>query len=194
MIIPSQGDGSADWPKKLVCIVPAVGRPGSRPRAGTSVVWEPGYYGECSDVQCGRYATYSYYRSQWYVNITVLFGVLRKCLLLQEWWTHLWLNEGFASWIEYLCVDHCFPEYDIWTQFVSADYTRALDLDALDNSHPIEVCNRWVYLSHSTQISQCAPVLFVAFKSLCGLQEVLICTLFVCSAVSLTAFKFQTQI
>uniref|UniRef100_A0A8C6TYS3 Puromycin-sensitive aminopeptidase n=1 Tax=Neogobius melanostomus TaxID=47308 RepID=A0A8C6TYS3_9GOBI len=46
---------------------------------------------------------------------------------------------GFASWIEYLCVDHCFPEYDIWTQFVSADYTRALDLDALDSSHPIEV-------------------------------------------------------
>lgn len=60
-------------------------------------------------------------------------------LSLQEWWTHLWLNEGFASWIEYLCVDHCFPEYDIWTQFVSADYTRAQELDALDNSHPIEV-------------------------------------------------------
>lgn len=60
-------------------------------------------------------------------------------LIFQEWWTHLWLNEGFASWIEYLCVDHCFPEYDIWTQFVSADYTRAQELDALDNSHPIEV-------------------------------------------------------
>uniref|UniRef100_A0A4W5RNT6 Aminopeptidase n=1 Tax=Hucho hucho TaxID=62062 RepID=A0A4W5RNT6_9TELE len=60
-------------------------------------------------------------------------------LVTMEWWTHLWLNEGFASWIEYLCVDHCFPDYDIWTQFVSADYTRALDLDALDNSHPIEV-------------------------------------------------------
>uniref|UniRef100_A0A3P9QDP2 Aminopeptidase n=1 Tax=Poecilia reticulata TaxID=8081 RepID=A0A3P9QDP2_POERE len=60
-------------------------------------------------------------------------------LVTMEWWTHLWLNEGFASWIEYLCVDHCFPEYDIWTQFVSADYTRALDLDALDSSHPIEV-------------------------------------------------------
>uniref|UniRef100_G1RKC9 Aminopeptidase puromycin sensitive n=1 Tax=Nomascus leucogenys TaxID=61853 RepID=G1RKC9_NOMLE len=52
---------------------------------------------------------------------------------------NLWLNESFASWIEYLCVDHCFPEYDIWTQFVSADYTRAQELDALDNSHPIEV-------------------------------------------------------
>lgn len=60
-------------------------------------------------------------------------------LVTMEWWTHLWLNEGFASWIEYLCVDHCFPEYDIWTQFVSSDYSRALELDALHNSHPIEV-------------------------------------------------------
>ncbi|XP_032800594.1 puromycin-sensitive aminopeptidase isoform X1 [Petromyzon marinus] len=60
-------------------------------------------------------------------------------LVTMEWWTHLWLNEGFASWIEYLCVDHCFPEFDIWTQFVSTDYAPALELDALDNSHPIEV-------------------------------------------------------
>ncbi|XP_071792153.1 puromycin-sensitive aminopeptidase-like [Asterias amurensis] len=60
-------------------------------------------------------------------------------LVTMEWWTHLWLNEGFASWIEYLCVDHCFPEYDIWTQFITTDYTRALGLDALKSSHPIEV-------------------------------------------------------
>ncbi|KAL5005760.1 hypothetical protein ScPMuIL_016918 [Solemya velum] len=60
-------------------------------------------------------------------------------LVTMEWWTHLWLNEGFASWIEYLCVDHCFPEFDIWTQFVTQDLGRALELDALDNSHPIEV-------------------------------------------------------
>ena len=58
---------------------------------------------------------------------------------MQGWWTHLWLNEGFASWIEYLCVDHCFPEYDIWTQFVASDMTHALELDALKSSHPIEV-------------------------------------------------------
>ncbi|XP_038047211.1 puromycin-sensitive aminopeptidase-like [Patiria miniata] len=60
-------------------------------------------------------------------------------LVTMEWWTHLWLNEGFASWIEYLCVDHCFPEYEIWTQFITTDYTRALGLDALKSSHPIEV-------------------------------------------------------
>ena len=57
----------------------------------------------------------------------------------QNWWTHLWLKEGFATWIEYLCVDHCFPEFDIWTQFISYDLGRAFDLDALDNSHPIEI-------------------------------------------------------
>lgn len=61
------------------------------------------------------------------------------CCAFQEWWTNLWLNEGFASWIEYLCVDHCFPEYDIWTQFASSDFTHALNEDALTNSHPIEV-------------------------------------------------------
>lgn len=73
-------------------------------------------------------------------------------MYIQEWWTHLWLNEGFASWIEYLCVDHCFPEYDIWTQFVSADYTRALDLDALDSSHPIEVSCGGIYKTESCQL------------------------------------------
>ena len=36
-------------------------------------------------------------------------------------------------------MDHLFPEYDIWTQFVTNTYIRALELDGLKNSHPIEV-------------------------------------------------------
>lgn len=60
-------------------------------------------------------------------------------LVTMEWWTHLWLNEGFASYIEYLAVDHLFPEWDIWTQFVYLDLGRALELDGLKNTHPIEV-------------------------------------------------------
>lgn len=58
-----------------------------------------------------------------------------------EWWTHLWLNEGFATWIEYLCVDHTHPEYEIWTNFLSREYASAMSLDALASSHPIEVCD-----------------------------------------------------
>ncbi|XP_058178093.1 puromycin-sensitive aminopeptidase [Anopheles ziemanni] len=60
-------------------------------------------------------------------------------LVTMEWWTHLWLNEGYASFVEFLCVDHLFPGYDIWTQFVTDMYTHALELDCLRNSHPIEV-------------------------------------------------------
>ncbi|XP_055385276.1 puromycin-sensitive aminopeptidase [Condylostylus longicornis] len=60
-------------------------------------------------------------------------------LVTMEWWTHLWLNEGYASFVEFLCVNHLFPEYDIWTQFVTDMYTRALESDCLKNSHPIEV-------------------------------------------------------
>jgi puromycin-sensitive aminopeptidase len=49
------------------------------------------------------------------------------------------LNEGFATWIEYLAVDKCYPEFDIWTQFVADTFARFLVPDALKSSHPIEV-------------------------------------------------------
>jgi len=60
-------------------------------------------------------------------------------LVTMHWWTDLWLNEGFASYIEYLAVDHLFPGWDIWTQFAFNDLGIALKLDALKSTHPIEV-------------------------------------------------------
>ncbi|MBI2314568.1 M1 family metallopeptidase [Candidatus Daviesbacteria bacterium] len=60
-------------------------------------------------------------------------------LVTMKWWTHLWLNEGFASFIEYLAIDHIFPQWDIWTQFVGTELEEALELDALKNTHPVEV-------------------------------------------------------
>jgi len=60
-------------------------------------------------------------------------------LVTMEWWTHLWLNEGFASFIEYLAVDKLFPKWDIWTQFSTNDQGVGLRLDALATTHPIEV-------------------------------------------------------
>ncbi|MES2088233.1 MAG: M1 family metallopeptidase [Patescibacteria group bacterium] len=60
-------------------------------------------------------------------------------LVTMEWWTHLWLNEGFASYIEYLAVDKLFPKWNIWTQFAYLDLSSALGLDALKHTHPIEI-------------------------------------------------------
>ncbi|KAM0866607.1 hypothetical protein ACQ4PT_042519 [Festuca glaucescens] len=59
-------------------------------------------------------------------------------LVTMEWWTHLWLNEGFASWVSYLAVESIFPEWNNWTQFLD-ETTSGLRLDALAESHPIEV-------------------------------------------------------
>lgn len=70
-------------------------------------------------------------------------------LVTMEWWTHLWLNEGFASFIEYLAIDHIFPDWDIWTQFVSSEMGTAYKLDALSNTHPIEVM-----VGHPAEISE----------------------------------------
>lgn len=41
--------------------------------------------------------------------------------------------------MECLCVDKLFPHWDIWTQFVSNVFLRAMQLDALDSSHSIEI-------------------------------------------------------
>jgi aminopeptidase N len=60
-------------------------------------------------------------------------------LVTMRWWTDLWLNEGFASWMEYFAIDHIFPEWQLWIQFAVDEQLQALALDALENTHPIEV-------------------------------------------------------
>ncbi|QQG39157.1 MAG: M1 family metallopeptidase [Candidatus Woesearchaeota archaeon] len=60
-------------------------------------------------------------------------------LVTMKWWNDLWLNEGFASWMEYKPIDYLFPEWDMWTQFFNEATTTALYLDGLKSSHPIEV-------------------------------------------------------
>lgn len=60
-------------------------------------------------------------------------------LVTMEWWTDLWLNEGFASYMEYLCVDALFPEWQMWDQYVADRFTLALRTDSLKTTHPIEV-------------------------------------------------------
>lgn len=60
-------------------------------------------------------------------------------LVTMRWWTDLWLNEGFASWMEYLAIDHLFPEWKLWTQFAVDEQQQALKLDALEYTHPVEV-------------------------------------------------------
>lgn len=70
-------------------------------------------------------------------------------LVTMEWWTDLWLNEGFASYMENFCVDAMFPDWHIWDLYVSDRYALALRLDSLSNSHPIEI-----KVNHPDEISE----------------------------------------
>lgn len=70
-------------------------------------------------------------------------------LVTMEWWTHLWLNEGFASYIEYLAVDKINPAWNIWEDFSTYEQGRALSLDALKNTHAIEIP-----VHHPTEIAE----------------------------------------
>lgn len=59
-------------------------------------------------------------------------------LVTMSWWNDLWLNESFASWMGDKAISNIHPEWDVWTKFILDDTNRAFELDALDNSHPIE--------------------------------------------------------
>lgn len=60
-------------------------------------------------------------------------------LVTMEWWNDIWLNEGFATFMQYLTIGNLYPEFDVWSSFMSLTYQLALELDSLANSHPIEV-------------------------------------------------------
>ncbi|KAL9028297.1 MAG: hypothetical protein Q9196_003321 [Gyalolechia fulgens] len=60
-------------------------------------------------------------------------------LVTMDWWNELWLNEGFATWVGWLAIDHLYPEFEVWCQFVMEAVQTAQQLDSLRASHPIEV-------------------------------------------------------
>ena len=58
-------------------------------------------------------------------------------LMTLSWWDDLWLNEGFASYIEYKGVAQYHTDWDMEAQFLVEDLHPVLDLDSTVNSHPI---------------------------------------------------------
>ena len=70
-------------------------------------------------------------------------------LVTMSWWDGLWLNEGFAAYMEHYCSDVLFPEYKMWEQFTTGGFSNAQRLDALKSSHPVIVP-----IKHAEEVEQ----------------------------------------
>ncbi|XP_071753484.2 aminopeptidase N-like [Centroberyx gerrardi] len=58
-------------------------------------------------------------------------------LVTLRWWNDLWLNEGFASYVEYLGANHAEPTWDIKEQIILYEVHKVFAVDALASSHPL---------------------------------------------------------
>ena len=70
-------------------------------------------------------------------------------LVTMKWWNDLWLNESFATFMATKIVDKFYPEWNLWDQFLDDAMLEAMSLDALKNSHPINV-----NVNHPAQIRE----------------------------------------
>lgn len=60
-------------------------------------------------------------------------------LVTMKWWNNLWLNESFATLMEYVAVDAIHPEWNAWLDFASHESILALRRDAIDGVQAVQV-------------------------------------------------------
>ena len=56
-----------------------------------------------------------------------------------KWWNDLWLNESFATLVGFKAADNAHSDWHLWNDFLRDDYAKAMDMDSLTTTHPIEV-------------------------------------------------------
>merc|ERR1719158_1950721 len=49
-------------------------------------------------------------------------------LVTMDWWRELWLNEGFATHVEYTAANVLYPKWKMWNLFLAREFSRAMEL------------------------------------------------------------------
>lgn len=60
-------------------------------------------------------------------------------LVTMKWWNNLWLNESFATLMEYIAIDSLRPEWNIWLDFSTNETILALRRDSIDGVQAVQV-------------------------------------------------------
>jgi aminopeptidase N len=60
-------------------------------------------------------------------------------LVTMNWWNDLWLNEGFASYFEFIGADAAHPEEQFLDSYYSTDVAKALHYDSKIAAHPMSL-------------------------------------------------------
>lgn len=96
-------------------------------------------------------------------------------LVTMDWWSELWLNEGFATWVGWLAVDHFHPgmafaspfrvsgtnkivDWNVWSQFVVRNARGILKMIDIDEFFRLKVSNK---LPNSTHYAPPTPLKFL---------------------------------
>ncbi len=58
-------------------------------------------------------------------------------LVTMKWWNGIWLNEAFATFASYKCVDAYRPDWKVWLDFAPGR-TNSMETDATASTRPVE--------------------------------------------------------
>ncbi|KAK3769904.1 hypothetical protein RRG08_048116 [Elysia crispata] len=103
----------------------------------TAMLYEPGVSNEANRERIAIVVSHEL-AHQWFGD-----------LVSPAWWDELWLNEGFATFVEYLGVDFVHPEWNIFEIFAQSEIQRAFYFDGLISSHPL-----YVPVNHPDEINE----------------------------------------
>lgn len=59
-------------------------------------------------------------------------------LVTMRWWNNLWLNESFATLMEYVAVDALHPEWNVWLEFSTQETVIAMRRDSIDGVQSVQ--------------------------------------------------------
>jgi len=60
-------------------------------------------------------------------------------LVTMKWWNNLWLNESFATLMEYIALDALQPEWNVWLDFATMESIMSLRRDSIDGVQAVQI-------------------------------------------------------